>query len=1179
MGLKLLKEILTMSKNLIFGILIQCIVYSFVLAENGRAQKKSIEDIHVTISLEGLSIRETLEKLETVTGFKFAYKKNILDRKTRLSFGQQHTSLADLLRCISRQTHLGFRRVNEIIYINRKKNTLIFEVLESQTRKERTVSGKVTDENGQGLPGASVLVKGTTLGTITNVEGHYTLDIPSDAAILVFSYVGYLQEEVEIGKKTIIDLQLVPDIEMLTEVVVVGYGTAKKEDLTGAVVSFKPKEEEAATFESIDRLIQGRIAGVNISSTTAAPGAAISVTIRGANSLRGDNQPLYVVDNIPLPSTANTAAGPFGGGDVQTAQNPLVSINPQDIESIEVLKDASATAIYGSRGANGVIIITTKKGKYGRAKINFNYNTTISQAANTHEMLGLRDYATYRNTLNGDDVASQSFFFEGDEVRYVFEGEGENYDPDDPGTYRLIEEIDWQDEIYHSAVSHTYGLSVNGGNDGITYYISAGYKDLEGIVKTTGLRQGNLRSKVNMNLTNKLSVDLVLDGAIRENNMTQGVDIVRGTASGSVVRASISSQPFLIPPGEILDEETATTVFSWLEDYDDITTTETFRGSIRAKYLISDIFSYTLRLGGNYNNLERSRWFGMQLFSGQVNNGRLGVSNVKNQNYTLENILGFNKSFSSFFRINGIVGVTYDQYTRLNMVFDATQFDIRSLRTDGLHLANNVSIRPVQGDFQVASVLARTNVNLAGGKYIATVNFRADGSSRFRKDKWGYFPSVALAWKMEEEPFIRNIGIIDQLKLRAGYGITGNQAVAPYSTLSDFSVNPDNAYADTDGNFLFATSTSRLANPELTWETTTSYNLGTDFALFDRRIFGSVDVYRKTTKDLLLNKSIPASNGFATLPVNQGKIQNQGLELQLAGDVMKTNDLAVSLNGNISFNKTKVIDIGLDTAAWGVHTLAAFAGNPIGQSFFTDGANIFAEGHESALFWGYQTDGIIQDLSEITYIDENGEEQITTYSVIAGGDNPEPGDIKFVDQNDDGVVNAADRTFLGNPNPGFIYGFGINISYRSISLEANFFGVHGKDILNANRYFEAQPLPLNIRKEVYDNLWTIERRSAEYPAAGTPPVQVISDRLIEDGSFLRLTNLTFNYRLPTGVTDKLSIDNANVFVTGKNLLLLTNYSGYDPEVNSFGYDALRQGIDWNGFANQRSYTIGVSINF
>ena len=329
----------------------------------------------------------------------------------------------------------------------------------------------------------------------------------------------------------------------------------------------------------------------------------------------------------------------------------------------------------------------------------------------------------------------------------------------------------------------------------------------------------------------------------------------------------------------------------------------------------------------------------------------------------------------------------------------------------------------------------------------------------------------------------------------------------------------------------------------------------------------------------MLNKSIPASNGFATLPVNQGEIQNQGIELQLAGDVVKTNDLTVSLNGNISFNKTKVMDIGLDTAAWGVHTLAAFAGNPIGQSFFTDGANIFAEGHESALFWGYQTDGIIQDLSEITYIDENGEEQITTYSVIAGGDNPEPGDIKFVDQNGDGVVNAADRTFLGNPNPDFIYGFGINIAYKRMSLEANFFGVYGKDILNANRYFEAQPLPLNIRKEVYDNLWTTERPGNEYPAAGTPPVQVISDRLIEDGSFLRLTNLTFNYQLPASLTNKLSIANANVFVTGKNLLLFTNYSGYDPEVNSFAYDALRQGIDWNGFANQRSYTIGVSINF
>ncbi|MDN5213633.1 TonB-dependent receptor [Fulvivirgaceae bacterium BMA12] len=1180
MKLKLLTLLIYAMRLSAIGIFSQFLLINLLIAGDLEAQKyASVKEIVVNIDIQNASLFQLFRELEQKTKLQFTYDDNVVSkRKTKISITGQRKTVEEILLYVSKEARLRFKQVNNNINVNSLKGKSNENPVEVVTQRI-TITGKITDESGAGLPGVNVLVKNTTIGTLTDINGDYRLDIPKEATTLVFSYVGYLTEEVELAGRTTIDLKLVPDIELLSEVVVIGYGTAKKKDLTGAVVSFKPKDEEAAAYTSLDRLIQGKVAGVNISSTTAAPGAAISVTIRGANSLRGDNQPLYVVDNIPLPSTANTTAGVFSGSDFQTAQNPLVSINPQDIESIEVLKDASATAIYGSRGANGVIIITTKKGRQGNAKINFNYNTSFANAAEKHEMLGLKDYAEYQNAQT-DVLADQRFFFEGDQIRYVFDGEGEDYNPNDPGTYRLIEARDWQEEIYRTAISHNFGLSVNGGTNDFKYYISGSYKDIQGIVKSTGLRQGTLRGKVNVNISDKLSVDLVLDGAIRQNDLTQGVDILRGTSSGSIVRTSIDSQPFVIPEGEVLDEETATTIFSWLDDYDDLTTTETFRGSIQTKYLISDVFNYTLRLGGNYNNLERSRWWGTQLFRGQLNNGALGISNVKNQNYTIENILGFQKVFNDFFQLDGIVGATYDQYTRLNMVTEATQFDILSLRTDGLHLANNVSIRPIQGDFQIASFLARTNVKLAGGKYIATVNFRADGSSRFRNDRWGYFPSMALAWKIDEEPFLNNVELINQFKLRVGYGVTGNQAIAPYSTLSDFSINPDNSYADTQGNLLLATSSSRLANPELTWETTTSYNLGTDFAMLDNRISGSIDVYRKTTEDLLLNKSIPTSNGFSRLPVNQGEIRNQGVELLLNGDIIKTQDLTVSLNGNIAFNQTKIIDVGLDTAAWGVHTLAAFLGNPIGQSFFTEGANIFAEGQESALFWGYQTDGIIQDLQDITYLDENGDEQITTYSVIAGGGSPEPGDVKFVDQNGDGVVDVNDRTFLGNPNPDFIYGFGINVSYKRVSLKASFFGVHGKDVLNANRYFETQPIGRgNIRKEVYDNLWIAENPGNEYPSINTPPIKVITDRLIEDGSFLRLTNITLNYQLPKSFAEKLSIGSASVFMTGKNLLLLTNYSGYDPEVNSFAFDALRQGIDWNGFPNQRSFTLGVNVNF
>ncbi|MFB9864380.1 TonB-dependent receptor [Rufibacter immobilis] len=1131
----------------------------------GYAQK-------ITLDVTNVPLENALKELRKQSGYDFLYSQSLIKKAKPVSAHMKDVSLQEALQ----QLFAG-QPFNYTV----KYNTVVLkEGSKQQVGKPSTmeVKGQVVDENRSPMPGTTVLVKGTQIATSTSAQGEFKLaGVPEDG-VLVISFLGYQTREIK-ASPNVGEVILEPSQQKLSEVVVVGYGTQKREDLTGSVVSLKPTETEAATFTSLDKLMQGKVAGVNISATTSQPGAANSVIIRGANSLRGDNQPLYVVDNIPLESTTQVANSPFGGGDVQTPQNPLASINPQDIESIEVLKDASATAIYGSRGANGVILITTKKGKRGKAKINFSYNATLASLTRKREILGLQDYARFQNALN-EFPANQNYFFEGSEVRYVNEGQALNYKANDPSTYRTIQEIDWQDEMYQKALSHNYNVGVSGGSDNMTYYLSGGFKDIEGIGKGTGMKIGNLRANLTANLTDKLSTNLVMDGSIRRNNMMQGGNVSRGTGNGSITRSALMSQPHLLPADEALDDETRTTVYSWLNDYDDITNTYNFRTSVNLKYDISNSLNYQLRIGGSLNNLERSRWFGLQLAQGLNENGSLGVSEVQSNNYTVENLISFNKQLGSLVRVEAVAGATYDDYNWLNKIYNGSQFDIHSLRTEGLHLANTVQIfSPLQADYQITSFLARTNFDLADGKYIATLNFRADGSSRFKQDKWGYFPSAALAWKLEEEAFIKSITAINQLKLRGGWGITGSQGISPYSTISEFGTT-DVSYADKEGNKLYAASAVRLANEKLTWETTTSYNLGTDFGFFDNRLSGSIDVYRKKTSDLLLNKSIPTSNGFGSLPVNQGAIQNKGVELQLNGDVVKKDAFTLSLYGNIAFNKSKVIDVGQDPNAHGIHTLTAFFGNNIGQSFYTEPVNIFAEGYAPALFWGYKTAGIIQDIEELAYLDKDGNKKYTTYSVISGGANPRPGDVKFIDQNGDGVVNDKDKTFIGNPNPDFIYGFGINVNYRQFGLSTSFNGVQGKDLLNANEYFESQTIGnWNIKKVVFDQIWTPENRSNTIPRVNANRVTVYTDRIIEDASFLRMTDITFSFKLPKSLLNTLKIGAASVFLSGKNLVLFTDYSGYDPEVNSFGFDGLRQGIDWNGFPNERAVTLGTNINF
>ncbi len=605
------------------------------------------------------------------------------------------------------------------------------------------VTGKVIDSTNEGVPGVNVQVKGGSLGTITDVDGNYKIDVPNSKSVLVFSFIGYETQEVPVGNKTVINVSLKDDTQVLDEVVVVAYGTARKGDVTGALTSLRPDPNDAAKATSLDNLLSGKVAGLVVNSTSSAVGSASSVTIRGASLLRGDNQPLYVIDNVPQASTGEFASSGISG-DFQINQDPLSSLNPGDIEDITVLKDASSTAIYGSRGANGVILITTKKGKAGKAKVNASATFTIANTTNLLDMINLEEYANYANSRIQDGLVP--FHIVGDQVRYVFNGSYDKYDANNPETYNVVTYRNWQKEIYTSAFSQNYSLSLNGGSDKITYYISANFKDINGTVKQTSLKQGDLRANLSAEVSKAVKIDLSLSGALRQNDMMAGGNTLGGS-TGAISRTALDYAPFEMPEGDpSFNNENKTTVFSWLNDYVDVTDDKTFKASLDLTWKINKFFRYNLRTGGNLNINERKRWYGLQLYQGMNNQGLLALSDLNKNNVSVENILNYSTKLKSFATLDATAGVTYEDYNFLNKNTTANQFTFFEMRENGLHMAGNVNnAQPIQKDYQLVSYLGRANLSILD-KYLITASFRADGSSKFAKgNRWGYFPSASLA--------------------------------------------------------------------------------------------------------------------------------------------------------------------------------------------------------------------------------------------------------------------------------------------------------------------------------------------------------------------------------------------------------------------------------------------------
>jgi TonB-linked SusC/RagA family outer membrane protein len=1037
------------------------------------------------------------------------------------------------------------------------------------TYSQNVITGIIKDDvTKEVLIGASVIIPETNQAVLTDIDGKFSIEPNQNAATLVVSYVGYKTKKVNLPKKAK-DLEILLNAgEVLEEVLVVGYGTVPKSDKTGAIESIKPKDKDVMQYNDFQDFLQGRAAGVQVLSNGNELLSPNSIRIRGGNSLRGDNEPIYVVDGIIVNSSSEDTRDPLeGGSSFLSSQNGLNGINVQDIESIEILKDASATAIYGSRGANGVILITTKKGQSGKTRLNYRTTARVGRATNLYENLNGDQFADYVDEFRKSQGWAPAFYKYADGSIAAFEKDT-SFMIAKADSIPKFTPINWYDEIFQQSFAHNHRITASGGSDKNNYYVGTGFGNATGIIPGTKLTTTDFILKYTHRLSDRITLSPRLSATYTYNKASKGTENL-GSSNASLIRHIVEAVPLenYDLNNVTLDVEDAVDgPRAWLKDYDDDSGEFRTLTSLTTDIQLSDIFTFRILGGLDYRNKNRKLWYGTSLYRGSLANGEAGISNLERYRYNIDNTLMFKKDFGVRHKINGTVGFVFDELQAQNTGTTASNFINKELRYHGISYGQVFS--PVQYfriKETILSYLARINYTFHD-KFLFTTSFRSDGSSKFRDDnKWSFFPSFALAWKMKSEPFMRNVRLINDAKLRIGYGQTGSQAIQPYQTISQFSPTA-NFYSTGSGNALAITA-NNLGNEKLKWETTTQLNVGLDFGIMEDRFTGSVDIYHKLTSDLLQVLQVGPSLGFPAIITNVGDIQNRGMDLGVTANILE-GKFKWKVNTTLNINRNKIKNLGTPEAQFGNLLRKAIIGqNVSGGTVFKVPANIFIEGEAAGLFWGYQTNGIIQDQATL----ENA-------PAVQGVDS-RLGDILYVDQNGDKNINELDLTIIGNPNPKFNVGLSSELSYKKWNLTMFFNAVQGFDIANGNLGRQGIPTGLpnnNIIVEAYENAWRPGSTNASYPRLGYDINGDFTDRMVEDGSFVRLSFVSLAYSLPKKWLKGMHL---SAFVTGHNLWLLTNYSGFDPEVNSFSFDSTRRGVDWSSFPNQKSVSFGLNAEF
>ena len=994
-----------------------------------------------------------------------------------------------------------------------------------------TVTGTVFDK-GEPMIGVSVVQLGSDNGTSTDADGKFSLTVPTGAR-LRFSFIGYTAQEIVVTSANPLTVTLEPDADILDDVVIIGYGAVKKSDLTGSVSSIKSEDFMNTAVSSIDQGIQGKAAGVVVSMASGQPGAASSVRIRGNNSINGNNEPLYVIDGVFIVPESNVGAvtGP--------SLNPLASINPADIESIEILKDASATAIYGTRGANGVILVSTKRGKNGAPVITFNYTKSVQQLRRKIPMLNAAQLAVLGNEATDNaGVPRRSIY---------------------ASPINLGEGTDWQDQIFRSAPMDNIQLSVRGGSENSSYAISANYFSQDGIIKNSDFQKGNLRINLDQKLNQKLNIGTSL-------NINRSA--LRGvvTDSESAIPSSVTSWALAFNPGLGVYDANGDYTF-------ENNTSQPAVGNPVADINSTDQVSYSTRLLGNffvsYNFLKdftfkssistdavfltEKSFVPNNIKRGQASNGQAAIAEQRGLNWTWENTLNYTKTFG-IHSINAVLGQSMQAYENEFLFAATSDFDDNRLGYNAIQVGKDKTLM-VNGatGWQLASYLGRVYYTLLD-KYLFTASARIDGSSKFGVgNRYGIFPSFAVAWQIKEESFMNPVEFISDLKLRVGYGVVGNEGIPPYSSMG--LLETTEAYFG-DNEIAKGSGPASRQNDQLKWETTSQVDVGIDAGFFNNRINLVADIYYKKTTDLLLNAPVPYTSGYAFAFFNVGSLENRGLELAL-NTVNTTQAIKWNSSLTFAFNRNKVISLNSEE------------GIPAPPMLGINGWTVVTEGNPLGTIYGYKTDGIIQsgeDLSDVP--------RFVDYA-------PTYGDRKYVDRDEDGDLDEDDKYVLGNANPDFSFGFNNTVTYGKFSLSIFIQGVYGNEIVNFNK-FSLESFDGNQNNSTAAlHRWTPDNPSNKYPRANVSPrVNTISDHQVEDGSYLRLKDITLGYDFASLLSKaNIKTTSCQFFVSVKNLVTLTKYSGYDPEVNRFIRNPLSFGADYGSYPSTKIYSAGLNLTF
>lgn len=1052
----------------------------------------------ITLNRNNGKLTSVLRELQRQSGYYIFFNKSLIPADARVNVSIKDASIDEVLKDVLLKYDLDYKKLDKNIVLVRREKRAIEEnePKDEPTIQQRAVTGTIKNNVGEPLVGVTVSIKGTNTRTRTDESGDYTIDVEDSQTVILTSFMGYQDQEIVVGQRSVVNLIMEPQTDELDEVVVVGYGTVKKSDLTGSVSQVKTEELNAFPNASALQAIAGRAPGVHIRQSSGAPGPSMSVRVRGGNSIQGNNEPLYVVDGFPI-----------AGSD------PSI-VNPADIQSVEILKDASATAIYGSRGANGVVIITTKKGKEGRTSVGFETSYSSQELIKKLDLMNAQEYARFYNQQAVNDNLDP--YFTEEEISAFGEG------------------FDWQDFVFQRAPVLTSSLNIAGGNQKTQFSIGGSFYGQDGIVKGSDYERYSLQSNINHKINDKLTVEL---NSTLSRLTTKRRDSGGGNRGNSMIASAISAPPILTPFNDDGSYRVLHTAYPFLATdlRNPINWINESKSEIKANLaLINASLSYnitpdlTLKVAGGLENRDdRTDNYTSTFFFDSP--GNASVSSTQQSSLLNENTLNYTKTFNQKHSLDAVAGLTYQNFVTTSVNGSGTDFLSDLYESHNLGAAGTPGI-PGSAYIKstLISFLGRVNYSY-DDRFLATFSLRRDGSSRYSSgSQWGNFPSGAFAWRVSNEKFMQNLPVISEFKLRTSWGLTGSQAIDPYTTLNLLSAGKtifENEYHNTVG------PSTRLPN-DLSWETTEQLDIGADIGFLNNKIILTADFYLKNTRDLLSDVRLPASMGYTSTIQNVGKVRNQGFEFGIDATPFAQN-FTWDLQANISFNKNKVVSL---------YNQEDVLRDNIGMIIVSDATSILREGRPVGQFWGYIEDGY----------DDNG-------------------DIIFRDINGDGSISPADKTYIGDANPDFTYGFNSVMSYKNFEFSFFIQGTSGNDILNASSITNTMDygFGLNMPKSVYENHWTPGRPDADYPRISRSTPVKLSSRFIEDGSYLRLKNISLGYNLPVQAMNWKKITQLQVYISGQNLLTATKYSWWDPETNFR--------LDHNSYPSAKSITFGIRV--